>query len=81
MANRGDAPVRVRSVRVRFVVDGVRGPLRMFRNGYQSWCPSGVATFGVDVDPSLADRCRAPARRRHHADDGPAPPASCAPSW
>jgi alpha-galactosidase len=31
-------------------------PLRMFRHGYQSWSPSGVATFGVDVDPSrLAD--------------------------
>ncbi len=54
MTNRLDTAVRVRSVRVRFMVDGVRGPLRMFRNGYQSWSPTGVATLGVDADPSHA---------------------------
>lgn len=52
IANRSDRPVRVRSVALVFRVDGVTGPLRMFRNGYQSWSPTGVATFGVDVDPS-----------------------------
>ena len=52
VANRGDAPVRIRAVALVFRVVDVAGPLRMFRNGYQSWTPTGVATFGVDRDPS-----------------------------
>jgi alpha-galactosidase len=46
----------MRAVAMVFALDDVRGPLRMFRHGYQSWSFSDVATFGVDVDPStLAD--------------------------
>ena len=55
-ANRGDAAVRVRSICLAYAVVDAIEPVRMFRNGYQSWSPTGVATLGVDVDPStLAD--------------------------
>ena len=49
------------------VVD-VRGPLRMFRHGYQSWSPCDVAVFGVDHDPSLADGSLELVRGVHQAD-------------
>lgn len=67
VANASDQPVRVRSVAVVFeVVDAVE-PLRMFRHGYQSWSPTGVATLGVDRDPStIADFEFLQAA--HHAD-------------
>jgi alpha-galactosidase len=73
VANGGDEPVRVRSVRARFAVTGVRGPLRMLRNGYQSWSPSGVATLGVDADPSSGDPVAGLVRSMHHADGRPVP--------
>ena len=53
VANRSDGPVAVRGISAVLRVDDVVGPLRMLRNGYQSWSPCGVATFGVDHDPSL----------------------------
>jgi alpha-galactosidase len=56
LANRGDRPVSVRSVSLVHPVDAAREPIRMFRHGYQSWSPSGVATFGVGVDPSTRAR-------------------------
>ncbi len=52
VANAGDRPLAVRSVAVVLRAHGVTEPVRMFRNGYQSWSPTGVATFGVDRDPS-----------------------------
>ncbi len=52
VANRSDRPVRVRGVAAVLGLGEARDPLRMFRHGYQSWSPSGVATLGVDVDPS-----------------------------
>jgi alpha-galactosidase len=56
IANRADGPVRVRAVSLVFDVVDVAGPLRMFRHGYQSWSPTGVATLGVATDPStIAD--------------------------
>ncbi len=73
-ANRGDAPVDVRSVRLVFRLEGAGGPVRMFRNGYQSWSPSGVAILGVDVDPSLAGPVPRLVRSTHHADEEPARP-------
>jgi alpha-galactosidase len=55
-ANRDDAAVRVRSVCLVYAVVDAADPVRMFRNGYQSWSPTGVARLGFDVDPStLAD--------------------------
>lgn len=74
VANRGDVPVGVRGVRLVFAVDGVAGPLRLFRNGYQSWSPSAVATLGIDRDPSaIGDPARI-LRSTHHADEAPAAP-------
>lgn len=56
VANRGDAPVGVRAVALRLSFDDAGPHPRVFRNGYQSWSPTGVATFGVDRDPStIAD--------------------------
>ncbi|HUI04704.1 MAG TPA: alpha-galactosidase [Acidimicrobiales bacterium] len=52
LSNRSDVAVAVRSLSIVFGVDDVAPPLRMFRHGYQSWSPSGVATLGVDRDPS-----------------------------
>lgn len=51
-ANRGDQALSLRSVALVYQVEGAVEPLSMFRHGYQSWSPTGVATFGVDVDPS-----------------------------
>ena len=72
VANRGDRAVRARSVVARFQVVGARGPLRMFRNGYQSWSPCDVATLGVDQDPSTSAGVPGIARAMHHPDLTPA---------
>jgi alpha-galactosidase len=66
VANRGDRPLAVRSVALVYAVEAT-APIRMFRHGYQSWSPTGVATLGVDVDPStIADLELLQAA--HHAD-------------
>jgi alpha-galactosidase len=52
VANRGDAARRVRSVALVFRLVDADEPVRLFRNGYQSWSPTGAVTFGVDRDPS-----------------------------
>ncbi len=67
VANRGDTPVAVRSVALVFDVVDFTGALRMFRHGYQSWSPSGIATFDVDVDPSTLARFPF-VQAVHHAD-------------
>ena len=46
---------KLRAVSIVLRVIETRGPLRMFRHGYQSWSPCDVAVFGVDRDPSLAE--------------------------
>jgi alpha-galactosidase len=67
VANRGDGPVPVRSVGLVLRVVDVVEPLRMFRHGYQSWSRSGVATLGVDADPS--ERANLPfVQGVYHAD-------------
>ena len=54
VANDSAAPVRLRRVGLVWGPAALgAGPVRMFRHGYQSWSPSGVATFGVDEDPSV----------------------------
>ena len=56
LANGSGTALPVRSVTLVLEVAGHRGPLRMFRHGYQSWSPTGTAVLGRDVDPStLAD--------------------------
>jgi len=52
VGNAGDRPVQLRALAVVARVQGAVEPLRMFRHGYQSWSPSGVAVLGVDDDPS-----------------------------
>jgi alpha-galactosidase len=68
VANPGDHPVPVRSVAAVLRVDGAVEPVRMFRNGYQSWSPTGVATFGVDRDPSTTPGSIEFLQAVHHAD-------------
>ncbi len=58
----------LRSVSIVVRLVGVRGPLRMFRHGYQSWSPCDVAVFGVDRDPSLAEGSLELVRGVHQAD-------------
>jgi alpha-galactosidase len=74
VANRGDAPVAVDAVALVHRVIDVAAPLRMFRNGYQSWSPTGIATFGVDRDPSLTAGAPALVIGMHHADTALAQP-------
>ena len=52
MRNDNDEVATVDSVAVVWRVLDTTEPVRMFRHGYQSWSPSGWATFGVDEDPS-----------------------------
>lgn len=69
VANRGDAPVRPRGVSVVLGVHDVEGPLRLVRNGYQSWSPCSSATFGIDHDPSLDNTSGIELLQgAHHAD-------------
>jgi alpha-galactosidase len=67
VSNRADVPTRVRSVALVFELVDAAEPLRVFRNGYQSWSPTGVATFGVDVDPSTKANFEF-LQAVHHAD-------------
>jgi alpha-galactosidase len=63
-----------------YAVAGARGPVRMFRNGYQSWSPSSVAVLGVDVDPSV--RADLPFLQAvHHADQRRARPGELRSEW
>src|SRR5690606_16827846 len=67
VANRGDAPVRVRRLAL---VDRVEhdGALPMFRNGYQSWSRSSVAVLGADRDPACTPGSLAMMPGEHPAD-------------
>lgn len=67
VTNAGDEPVAVRSVRSVHRIDGSVGTVRMLRNGYQSWTPSGLATLGSDVDPSTIAHFEF-LQAAHHAD-------------
>jgi len=53
----------------------VQEPVRMFRHGYQSWSPSGWATFGLDEDPSRAEGAIPLVVDMHHADPAIAEPS------
>ena len=80
VATRADVPVQVRSVALVYAVIGAGGPVRMFRNGYQSWTPSSVAVLGVDVDPSV--RADFPFLQAvHHADQRRARPGELRSEW
>ena len=67
VANHSDRPVRVRSVALVYRLVEAAAPVRIFRNGYQSWSPSAVAVLGIDGDPS--ERANLPFLQAvHHAD-------------
>jgi alpha-galactosidase len=68
VANRSDQPVGVRSVALSFTLGELSPPVRMFRHGYQSWSRSGVATLGVDRDPSTTPGSIEMMQGVHHAD-------------
>ena len=70
VANTGTAPLVLRSVALVFSVVDAAEPVRMFRHGYQSWSPSGVAVLGSDVDPSSMARFEF-LDAVHHADQRP----------
>jgi alpha-galactosidase len=67
VANRDDAPVAIRSVRLVHGVDHA-GPLRMLRQGYQSWSRTAVATLGRERDPSTTPGSLEMMQGVHHAD-------------
>lgn len=67
VANVSEETVRMRGVSLVFRVEDVRGELRMFRHGFQSWSVSDIATFGVDVDPSTIAHNEF-FQAAHHAD-------------
>ena len=68
VANRGDRPEPVRRLSVDMIIDGTIGPVRMWRNGYQSWSPCDTAIVGHDVDPSTRSPTFESFHGVHHAD-------------
>jgi alpha-galactosidase len=80
LANRGDQPTRVRSVSLVFDVTGVEGRIRMFRNGYQSWSPTGLAIFDVDKDPSVHAQFEM-VQAAFHSDQRSASPSELRSEW
>lgn len=71
VANAGDHPAAIDQIALVFAVPDVRFPLRLFRNGYQSWSVTDAAAFGADHDPSTGDTLSF-LRDMHHADREPA---------
>ncbi len=80
VANRGDRGVRVRSVTLVHRLDHDGDPVRMFRNGYQSWTPSTTGVLGVDVDPSVRADFEF-LQAVHHADQRRARPGELRSEW
>jgi alpha-galactosidase len=72
VVNSGASPATVRSVAVVHLLRDLRGDLRMFRNGYQSWSHTGTAWPGREQDPSLSDGALELLLMSHHADQRPA---------
>ena len=81
VANAGDEPIAVDAVALGWRIHEADRPLRMFRHGYQSWSPSGVAVLGIDRDPSRARGSLAMARGVHHADAAVAGPGELRSEW
>lgn len=71
IANTSSHACGVRSVTSVYTLSRLSGRLRMYRNGWQSWSETSVATLGVDTDPALTPGARELNVMSHHAD-GPA---------
>ena len=80
VANRGDRPVSVRSVALVHRLDHDGAPVRMFRNGYQSWTPTTTGVLGVDTDPSLRADLEF-LQAVHHADQRRSHPGELRSEW
>jgi alpha-galactosidase len=74
MESDGDPAATVDALAAVWRVVDVKEPVRMFRHGYQSWSPSGWATFGMDVDPSRTAGAISLVVDMHHADPAIAEP-------
>jgi alpha-galactosidase len=68
MVNDGDEAATVEAVAVVWRIADAKEPVHIFRHGYQSWSPSGWATFGVHRDPSRAPGAIPLVVDMHHAD-------------
>ena len=73
VANSTDAPLAVDRVHARWRLHA-NGPVRMLRNGYQSWSSTGGGTIGVDEDLSRTTEVPGAVRAAYHADAGRAAP-------
>src|SRR3954453_9185117 len=71
MFNDTELAATVESVAAVWRIVEARHPVRMFRHGYQSWSPSGWATFGIDEDPSRTPGAIALVVDMHSADCHP----------
>ena len=80
VANRSDRPVRVRSVTLVHRLDHADRPVRVFRNGYQSWSPTTTGVLGVDADPSVRADLEF-LQAVHHADQRRARPGELRSEW
>jgi alpha-galactosidase len=74
VANRSDRAVGVVSIGLAWDAGRSGDRPRLFRNGYQSWSRTSVATLGHDIDPSTVDGALGLVRAMHHADSRVAPP-------
>lgn len=68
ICNDSGVPVEVHSVSAVCTLTGITGRVRMFRNGWQSWSDTSVATLGLDEDPALTPGALELMRMSHHAD-------------
>jgi alpha-galactosidase len=80
VSNRGDRDVRIRSIGLVYRIDGGDGPVRVFRNGYQSWSPTTTGVLGVDADPSVRADLEF-LQAVHHADQRRARPGELRSEW
>jgi alpha-galactosidase len=80
VANQATGAVNIRSVALVYRLMDSTPPIRMFRNGYQSWSPTGTAVLGLDVDPSTLGGHEL-LRAAHHADQRPARAGELRSEW
>jgi alpha-galactosidase len=81
VANRSDRAVAVRRVRVELAIRDATGPVRMWRNGYQSWSSCDTAIVGHHVDPSTLSPSFESFHGVHHADQRPARDGEIRSEW
>jgi alpha-galactosidase len=73
--------VRVRRVAIACTIRDAVGPVRMFRNGYQSWSPCDTAIVGLHRDPSSVSESVETFQGAHHADQRSAADGEIRSEW